>query len=536
MSQEKTIKYKSQDYPITHPDVFYNCRAKKYVHRNSYLNKGLTLGIIDLKNNEFVYGFFEENPINCARVNDHVNRLLQITNNIEVFLKHRNYSWSRHYNCFTHVDFDADYGYRSAVDKTNYTYNIEDNGEYLFRVDVFNNNKLKIEKELYKYRNIVKNFTYGIEIETASGASYPWLNYKYGFIPCRDGSIEGLEYTSIPYSKLKGLQSIRNFCKENKGRLSTSNACSLHVHIGNIRTDKWFLNALYNFLYSIQNDYYNYFPYSKRVKPVDREKHYTKALIPLMQEITELDFKDKTVKKKIDHNVNTLFKFLTQGIIPGKKYNRKNRIHPKKNKWRQDSRYYLFNFVPLVFSNRKTLEFRIHEQTLNSKEIIHHIILSMIMLNYVSKNIVTCILNKGIKNINDLITHQVKNEELRNELLTYYNNRKNKYNPDNEVNVNNTLNIKNVKQRGQPIEIRFESLNDSNNFYFNRSRSTRLLTSEELSNLSGYTEGQLVELYANSRSFDQAQLIMREINSRANETTRRRSVRIDIDSEDSGPF
>jgi hypothetical protein len=77
----------------------------------------------------------------------------------------------------------------------------------------------------------------------------------------------------------------------------------------------------------------------------------------------------------------------------------------------------------LIFSERGTIEFRIHENTWNYERVKNNILLSIAIIEFVDKHIKEC-LEGNFFTLNEVINFYFKNEVKIN-LLSYYENRKN---------------------------------------------------------------------------------------------------------------
>jgi hypothetical protein len=77
----------------------------------------------------------------------------------------------------------------------------------------------------------------------------------------------------------------------------------------------------------------------------------------------------------------------------------------------------------LLFSSRNTIEFRIHENTFNSNRVINQILLSIAIFEFVQDHIKEC-LEGHVFTVMDVINYYFK-DEVKKELIYYYNNRKN---------------------------------------------------------------------------------------------------------------
>jgi hypothetical protein len=76
----------------------------------------------------------------------------------------------------------------------------------------------------------------------------------------------------------------------------------------------------------------------------------------------------------------------------------------------------------LLFSNRGTIEFRIHENTWNSYRVINQILISIAIFEFVNNHISECLSGKTFT-LNNVINYYFKGETKTN-LLEYYKERK----------------------------------------------------------------------------------------------------------------
>jgi len=444
------ILYKSNYYHINHPSVFFVKDLNKYLHISSInRNNNIKLMMTDYdkinKKFTFIYNLVDKTKnekFYCLNIE-----------NIKAYLKDADFQLYSNYHFviedITKVLYDSDFIFNKSSGSfvfignltqpehkdfieniknsfksetaVNRAYNIEDNFDYLESILLYNNSNIEIEKDIKVLRPYLKDYTFGIELESSEGSVFSSTLKKYGFSICRDGSISNDEYVSIPMSGIKGLQAIKKFINVNANNVKTDHHCSLHVHIGNIRTDKVFINAMYNFLYYFQNDYFNYFPHYKKENVLNKRKHYTKSLPDLCQNILTDNNKDN-FSSLINYNNKNIFLFLTDGFPPCSDFNKKNKRHPFKNKWDRLNRYYVFNFMNLLFSNRGTIEFRIHENTWNSYRVINQILISIAIFEFVNNHISECLSGKTFT-LNNVINYYFKGETKTN-LLEYYKERK----------------------------------------------------------------------------------------------------------------
>ena len=448
-NKKECIKYLNNYYHINNPNVYFNKITNKYSHKNSKSVRNLILTIDDFKDNKYILVFDEKNKYKHVlfyiRRNDTNKSNENLTNNlIECYIDYKkaimdeNLIFNSEHRCFHHISLlDLPLFSKSERQQVDVSrgYNIEDCDDYQECKINYESFKIKFTENILKFKPYLYNKTFGIELETCKGDVIPVTKSRYGFTTCRDGSIDNLEFVSIPMKGLKGLQSVHEFCKQNKFFVKTDYKCSLHVHVGNVRTDKLFLNAFYNFLLVIQKDYFEYFPYYKKENILNKSKHYTKPMydITIPHKSENLLTKQK-LNDLVNRNVNEIYRFLTDGHLPNKFFNRKNRLNPIKGpKWNLKNRYHVVNLMNLLFSERKTIEFRIHENTFNEEKVINQILLSIAMVRYVEQNIKKCLTMKCVNSIEKLINEMFSNNE-KEDLIKYYSERKKLFKSDkNEV-------------------------------------------------------------------------------------------------------
>lgn len=287
----------------------------------------------------------------------------------------------------------------------------------------------KIYDELYqpnytktvdKWSNIlVKDLTFGLEFETVNGFIPDRIGKKLGLIPLRDGSINGLEYVTIPLSGKKGVQTILDSLKELKKRTRFDRDCSLHLHIGNIpRTEEFFV-ALYKVLFIIQDQFFELFPLYKKYNFGVKKKHYTKPFSS-NEVFCKLDpIIDN--KKSLIANFNHLYQFLSMGQDYSEVDNNMKNIksHPSdpqgNAKWQIKSRYYWVNLIPLLFGNKQTIEFRMHTPTYDANKVIGFLGLCCAIINFVKqneKNILTVPNFLGNINLHNILDNVMKDSIL----------------------------------------------------------------------------------------------------------------------------
>lgn len=287
-------------------------------------------------------------------------------------------------------------------------YNTEESPLFKRVKSYFNNTKIKTSKEAKKISKLLGNHTFGFEFETSNGFLQYRKLFETGLIPLRDGSLNGFEYATVPLSKSKGLTAIQKACRHLNDRCSIDFSCSLHIHIGNIRLDELAIISLYMLCYQIQDELYDLVPPYKSMDETEfgKDKRYCKKLSNLSlpeNKIMNFGHTKESFEDEVHRNFNKIFEFLTEGRKMDSKHNRKNKQHPiQGRKWNRKARYFGINLMPAIFSDNQTIEFRIHQGTLNEIKVINWLLICTAIVRYSENNISSII--KGEKHsLKDII-------------------------------------------------------------------------------------------------------------------------------------
>ena len=97
------------------------------------------------------------------------------------------------------------------------------------------------------------NYTFGLEFETSEGYVPENICYRDGLIPLRDGSISGLEYSTVVLQGNEGLSLLAQQINTLKRYTSFNKECSLHVHLGGFPLEPEKIWNLYRLLYRLQS-------------------------------------------------------------------------------------------------------------------------------------------------------------------------------------------------------------------------------------------------------------------------------------------
>ena len=213
-------------------------------------------------------------------------------------------------------------------------------------------------------------YTFGLEFETSSGYIPEDICLRDGLIPLRDGSITGLEYSSVVLQGDTGLNLLKQQLNTLNKYTVFDKECSLHIHIGCPVITKHFIWNLYVLLVIFQNELVKYVPRwtfeSNRYKSTG--KNYC-SKIPKTE------------------NFNQWFRHIA-GIDFEGDFTIPHRCDPDRtHKWNVHSRYYAFNFVNLLcYKSPKTLEFRFLKPTYEFYEIETWLIIFSTLINLAYKS------------------------------------------------------------------------------------------------------------------------------------------------------
>lgn len=267
-----------------------------------------------------------------------------------------------------------------------FPYSFSQKYEAIHNFDVFKDSQYLDSDEIsYKYSKFLP-YTFGMEFETCVGYIPQDICFRDGLIPLRDGSIGGLEYSTIVLNGNRGL----NFLKQQINTLNKytcyDKECSLHMHIGVPNVNKYFIWNLYVVLIIFQNELVKYVPKwtfeSNRYKAT--RKNYCSKL-PLA------------------NNFHEFYSFITGEIFDGSLTNPHRNDPDRTHKWNVHSRYFDFNFVNLLcYEKPKTIEFRFLRPTYNFAEIETWLYVFMGLITFADK-ICKDVNNLNFKNVYDYI-------------------------------------------------------------------------------------------------------------------------------------
>ena len=232
-------------------------------------------------------------------------------------------------------------------------YNVYGNGDFPYSVV----REYEAENHINKFKQSLKDITYsekilgaeamkysfGLEFETAAGYVPEKDCFNLGLIPLRDGSISGVEYSTIPLSGNEGFNRLKLMLDTLKENTVFNKDCSLHIHLGGFPVNRKTIFALYT-LWSEKYQWVlnNYIPaYSYQTEKFKTNgKSYCKPTYSF-----------------------DCFEDLYKGLVQTSYFGDLYQPHPadveKKAKWNIKTRYFNCNFINMLCYNcAKTVEFR----------------------------------------------------------------------------------------------------------------------------------------------------------------------------------
>lgn len=316
----------------------------------------------------------------------------------------------------------------NAVDHTKKGYNIEDNkAEFKNKIELYDRFNPIMSKDVRVYGRMLGDTTYGLEIECAKGYMPEHIQNRNGVIICRDGSLNdengkpGPEFVTIPLKGAKGLQTVSNICKELTKRTVIDIKCSLHVHLGNLPTTRIYLISLYKLALRIQNEVFTMFPLYKIDSKGLKNKNYNQKLPTLGMMTIPPSATKEEFEEYINDNYEKLFSWLSEGYYPDATYNRKKKKHPAgTQKWNYHSRYYWLNFINTIFSERNTVEFRLHTPTTNVQKTINWLFICNAIVKYANTHANKILNTKDEITLNDVLNYYADTYPTRGKFLSDY--------------------------------------------------------------------------------------------------------------------
>lgn len=240
------------------------------------------------------------------------------------------------------TDKITEYKHNNIYGNGKYPYSIEREYEAEKHIRLFSNEVGQINNlTKFQFSDYLK-YSFGIEFETAAGYIPEDKCFELGLIPLRDGSISGVEYSTIPLKGNEGLNLLKAQMECFKEYTLVNKECSIHIHLGGYPVNPRSILVLHTLWYYIQ--------------------YVLDPFIPKWSYRTE-KFKNsgKSYCKPVEYftNFKELYKYYVQQNYLGSLY----QPHPcdidKRAKWNIKTRYFNCNFINMLcYNSAKTVEFR----------------------------------------------------------------------------------------------------------------------------------------------------------------------------------
>ena len=221
-----------------------------------------------------------------------------------------------------------------------------------FEEHLFRNKQILSESIQFKYINELP-YSFGLEFETAGGCLPQHQLFELGLIPLRDGSIRGIEFTTIVLQGNQGLNLLKRQIDALKGTTIFDKDCSLHIHLGGFQLSPEVLLLVNNaFVNSDIKQYLPLFTFDTTRYKSNRDKNYCA-------------FNSRY------SSFDTMYGLLVEKPYFGDLKQPHPRDLTATRKWNIGSRYRAINFINAIcYDNPKTIEFRFLRPTYNFEKIL----------------------------------------------------------------------------------------------------------------------------------------------------------------------
>lgn len=278
------------------------------------------------------------------------------------------------------------------------------------------------------FNKYLEDITFGVEIETSGGCLPEHFCYENGLTPVKDGSISGYEYITVPIKGGAGILYMKDILEAAAQCTKVDEFCSLHIHFGNIPDSKEFINAIYFLCYRLQHEIQELFPPFKKSTEYfaqKRNKDHCEFLprLGINEDLTENDIFNKIITmlnegRDLDHNGEPL-DYKSGSFV--------RHFREGQNKWNYKKRYFWVNFMHMIFSKQKTVEFRFHSGTVNKHKFLSWLLICLGIIIFARDNPKKALSYKNKISLYEILEIYKEDDFLFNYLLGYINNRKDYY-------------------------------------------------------------------------------------------------------------
>lgn len=258
---------------------------------------------------------------------------------------------------------------------------------------VFNGKQQILENIPFRLSEYM-DYTFGLEFETSQGYIPEHLCFRDGLIPLRDGSISGLEYSTVVLRGNDGLSLLKQQVDTLREYTNFNKECSLHIHFGNFPLDPNKLFRLYKLCKKLEDD--------------------INCLVPpytFTSNLYKENGKDYCKRLPVYRNFDQMYEHL----VGRKFFGNFTQPHPndvtRTAKWRIPTRYYFVNFInALCYSVNKTIEFRFLRPTYNFNKILLWICIFNAILKYAESDMSLACVKSVINIVEEIYDGSLKDE------------------------------------------------------------------------------------------------------------------------------
>lgn len=322
--------------------------------------EGYTRGIVYISDNYVEFGWFKASPDNivvqlncggwermgreiCTGISKEALPELVWSNRLGYYLNPQN------------LTFEEILAHQLIKGQGNFPYQFPKHYEAADSFHLFKDAQTVLEDVKYPLSKHL-GYTFGLEFETSMGYIPQEKCFRDGLIPLRDGSISGIEYSTVVLKGNKGLNLLKQQLDTLKEYTRFNKECALHIHMGGFPVEPINIFALYALWYAVERDLEN------------------RDYVPkLTFHTAEYKNNHKDYCNKLSGRIgdfNELFEWIT-----GKRYlGSLVQPHPadieKRAKWNIKARYYGLNLVNMLcYKGPKTVEFRFLRPSFNYRKI-----------------------------------------------------------------------------------------------------------------------------------------------------------------------
>jgi hypothetical protein len=345
---------------------------------------GLTRGIVYKDKNYIEFGYFKPTP-DFLRTNYDGKMYYDIRKNldtIEVFSL-----LEGKIKKFIKEDPEIE-EHLNVFGNGRYPYTIEREYEAEKHIELFKyDDSLNIsEDKFYSFTDELK-YSFGIEFETAAGYLPESKCFELGLIPLRDGSISGVEYSTIPMSDNEGICLLKRQLEALKKYTYTNKECSVHIHMGGYPVNAKAIFTLHQLWYYIQYQVGEYAP---------KNSFYTNYF--------KGNGKNYCGPVNYFENFKEMYKAYTNQSYFGDLYQPHPNDIEKRAKWNIKTRYFNCNFINMLcYDCAKTVEFRFLTPTYSYEKLTTFLMIFNAILQY-AENFYNKNKEASDSKINDLLS------------------------------------------------------------------------------------------------------------------------------------